>query len=66
LALVVLISALVGVIIAALVGSPQYVKTTQKIKELEKKVKEAETSPPKPGISEVSNEEEKEQTPPQD
>ena len=65
LALVVLISVLVGVVIAALFGSPQYIKTAQQIKELEKKTKELEGSPAQPETSEVKNEAEKEQTPPQ-
>lgn len=42
LALVVLFSVLLGVIMAALFGTPQYVKTMQKIRELETKIKELE------------------------
>jgi len=38
LALVALISVLLGVLMAALFGTPQYVKTLQKIKDLEKKL----------------------------
>ncbi|MFH1683578.1 MAG: LapA family protein [Candidatus Margulisiibacteriota bacterium] len=58
LALVVLFSALIGVITAALFGTPQYLKTIKKIKELEKKTKDM------PG-GEIENEKKKEQSPPQ-
>ncbi|MEE8637869.1 MAG: LapA family protein [Candidatus Margulisiibacteriota bacterium] len=58
LALVVLFSVLIGVLVAALFGAPKYLKTTQRIKELESKIKELESG-------EVKHEEEKEQGPPQ-
>ena len=58
LALVVLFSALIGVIVAALFGTPRYLKTIQKIRELEKKTKDT------PG-GEIKNEEKKEPSPPQ-
>ena len=48
LALVVLFSALIGVIMAALFGTPRYLKTVQKIRELESKTnktEEKESSP---------------------
>jgi putative membrane protein len=66
LALVVLISVLVGVIMAALFGFPQYLKNMQRIRELERKVKDLESRQTTPEISEIKNEEEKKQTPSQD
>jgi uncharacterized integral membrane protein len=44
LALVVLFSVLIGVIMAALFGSPQYIKNFNRIRELESKVKEEPTT----------------------
>jgi uncharacterized integral membrane protein len=58
LALVVLFSVLIGVIMASLFAIPQYIKTTKRIRELEKKIKEQKTG-------EIKHEEKKEQAPPQ-
>lgn len=58
LALVVLFSALIGVVMAALFGTPRYLKTIQKIRELEKMAKDIP-------IGEITHEEKKEQNPPQ-
>ena len=57
LALVVLFSALIGVVMAALFGSPQYIKNWKKIKELEGKSKTES--------KETKNETKKEQSTPQ-
>jgi len=43
LAIVVLLSVLIGVIMAALFGAPRYAKTMRKIKELENKIKSLES-----------------------
>jgi len=58
LAIVVLFSVLVGVIMAALFGASQYLKTSQRIRELEHKLSELG--------GEIKHEEKKEQNPPQD
>lgn len=66
LALVVLFSVLLGVIMAALFGTPRYLKTIQKTRELERKIRELERqSAPKEPWG-LKHEEEKKQTPPQD
>ena len=57
LALVVLFSVLIGVVMAALFRAPRYVKTMQKIKDLENKIKIFESG-------EEKYEEKKEQSPP--
>jgi uncharacterized integral membrane protein len=59
LALVTLISVLFGVIMAALFGIPGYFKNMQKIKSLEKRIRELESG-------EVKHEETQEQSPAQD
>lgn len=72
LAIVVLLSVLIGVIMAALFGAPRYAKTMQKIKELENKIKSLESSEIKPEEKQLGeikeeekHEEEKEQNPSQ-
>lgn len=72
LALVVLISVLIGVVLAALFGTPRYVKTLQKIKELENKIKgpgSGKTKPEEKQLGKIKEEEKheetKEQNPPQ-
>lgn len=62
LALVVLFSVLVGVIIAALFGTPQYLKTQQRIRELEDKLKAQKPEDIKEGGL-LPHEEKKEQGP---
>ncbi|MBU0671662.1 MAG: LapA family protein [Candidatus Margulisbacteria bacterium] len=63
LALVVLFSALVGVIMASLFGVPQYIKTAKKIRELEKKIKDLESLPAGRQGGAIKNEEKKEPDP---
>jgi uncharacterized integral membrane protein len=58
LAIVVLFSVLVGVIMAALFGVSQYLKSSQRIRELEHKLSKLG--------GEIKHEEKKEQGPPQD
>jgi putative membrane protein len=59
LAIVVLISVLVGVVVAALFGIPGYFKDRKKIRSLEKRIKELESG-------EIKDEEKEEQSPTQD
>jgi lipopolysaccharide assembly protein A len=60
LALLVLLSVLLGVVIAALFGTPQYIKTRKKIKELENKIKYSES-----GETKDEETEKKIETPPE-
>jgi uncharacterized integral membrane protein len=66
LALVVLFSALIGVIMAALFGFPQYLKNMQKIRGLENKIKELEGGETISDMDVVKSEKTKEQSPSQD
>jgi uncharacterized integral membrane protein len=58
LAIVVLFSVLIGVLMAALFGASQYLKTAQRIKELEDRIREL-------GGKEIEHEKKEEQGPPQ-
>lgn len=62
LAMVVLFSVLIGVIMAALFGTPQYLKTMRKIKELEVKIKGIEKETPTEPENILLAKEEKEET----